>query len=179
MDFLAEAYMLVLLIVTCSLKDSSAQVKFSFNKNDCYDEKENLILRAQYTGGGVVESVNWYFYRNSQSTGTNTIEVTSCQVFGDEAPDLPNDRLSYDCDIPSDTYTATLSSVTSSDQNTVWGVSFSITGQSPMSNVKKTLTICGGFPIWAIVLIVILLLGVAGVIIAVVCCYHHKRLCFK
>lgn len=179
MDFSAEAYTLVLLIVVCSLKDCFAEVEFSFNKNACYDEKEKLTLKAKYTGGGVVESVNWYFYRNNQSTGTNTIEVTGCEVFGEKDPDLPNDRLSYNCDIPSNTYTATLSSVTSSDKNTVWGVSFSITGQSPMSNVQKTLTICDGFPTWGIALLVVFSFGVASVIIAILCCYFHKLLCFK
>ena len=117
-------------------------MEFSFNKNGCYDKKENLVLEAKYTGAGGVVTVNWYFYRNDQSTGTNSIDISNCEVFGDEDPDLPNDRLSYDCDVSSNTYTATLSSVESSDGNTVWGVSFSISGQSPISSEKTTLTIC-------------------------------------
>ena len=111
---------------------------FTFDK-DCYKEGEDATMTATYTGSGTVTGLKWY--HSGETTG-NTLQLSSCSIFGSTDSAFPNSRLSYDCNSP--IFKTKLSPVESSDDKTEWGVTFTVTGATAQSLVKKQLVICTG-----------------------------------
>lgn len=125
-------------LVIVYLSTVSAQVNFNFDKS-CYNELDEAVLTAQYTGNGTEEFANWFY--SKRNIGNNILKLVNCQeVFRDTG--LPN--MTYICDTGSNTYKATISEVESSAFGEEFGVSFSLADGTDTKTDKKTLLKCTG-----------------------------------